>query len=93
MRSLKYLNAILTLIAVVLTLHLWAMWVGGSGAGALVMTSEAQAAGRPVGIPNAAAQRKEMVDLLKSQNVKIDQLVKLFKTGKARVKIDRSQAK
>ena len=93
MRSLKYLNAVLTLIAVVLTLHLWTMWIGGPGAGALLVAGEARAAGRPVGIPNASAQRKEMVDLLKSQNVKIDQLVKLFKTGKARIKVDNSKAK
>lgn len=82
------------LIAVVLTLHLWAMWIGEPGAGALSMTSEAQATGRqPAGISNASAQRKEIAALLKIQNVKIDELIKLFETGKAKIKVDHPTAK
>ena len=88
MRSLRYLNAILTVLTVLLALHLWTLWTG-DGVGRLAPTSRvADAASRgAAGIPNSSAQRKEMVDLLKQQNRKTDELIGLFRSGTARVKL------
>ncbi len=86
MRSLRRTNTLLTVIAVLLGLHLWTWWaVGGNGAMPSSANAETTA---PSGILNASAQRKEMVDLLKLQNQKLDRLLVLFESGKARVKVD-----
>lgn len=82
MRSLRYLNTMLTLIAVLLTLHLWTLWTTGPASDRLVEEAHAQ------GIVDAGAQRKMIVDELKLLNQKTDQLLNLFKTGGARIKVE-----
>ena len=96
MRSLRYLNTILTLLTVLLALQLWTVWTApipapGSALGsdqslaqAFPLTSEAYAAG----IPNAGQQRKEMINLLKKQTQRIDELVAMFKSGEARIRVE-----
>lgn len=79
MRSLRYLNTVLTVIAVLLALHLWTLWIGGPSA---VATAAAP------GLGNAATQRRQMVDQLKRLTVKIEELTSLFRSGQARVKVD-----
>ena len=87
MRSLRYLNTVLTLMAVLLTLHLWTLWTGGpTGDGHSPL--ELAATARAAGIPDAGAQRKQIIDLLKLQNQKTDQLVNLLKSGRARVRLE-----
>ncbi|MAE62985.1 MAG: hypothetical protein CMJ18_01830 [Phycisphaeraceae bacterium] len=82
MKRLRYLNIVLTWIAVLLTLQLWTTWMGTD------VATPAHAAGRtPGGIINAGQQRKQIKDELKRLNQRADELVRLFKSGKARVKV------
>ena len=93
MRSLRYLNGVLTVIAVLLTLQLWTTWSTGSttlpGASvAEAKTTRSQTAARRSGIPDAGGQRAEMVKLLKQSNQKTDALIALFRSGQARVRVE-----
>jgi hypothetical protein len=87
MRSPHYLNVILTVLALLLTVQLWTTL---TGAGVSVTTAQAGpvTAGSGGGIPDAGAQRKEMIDLLKATNQKLDALTELFKSGGARVHME-----
>jgi len=85
---MRYLNSILTVIAVLLTLQLWTSWTAQSPALSLVSEARAQEGG---GIPNAGAQRKQMIDLLREQNAKIDKQMQLLESGKVRVRIEAGQ--
>lgn len=93
MRSIRYLNTILTVLALLLSLQLWTTWAGSPA-----MASQVQAARRSSktaadGIPNAGSQRKQMIDLLKKQTQKTEELVILLKSGKVRVKVAATPAK
>ena len=70
MRSLTYLNSILTVLAVLLVMVLWTMWTTTPAGDTLTMTQQAHAAG----IPNAGQQRKEILDAVKKVNVQIGEL-------------------
>ncbi len=83
MRSLRYLNTVLTLLAVLLTAMLYTQWVHAP----VATVAEAQAAG----LPDAGAQRQQMVDLLKSLNQKADELNAMFKDGKARIQVQNAK--
>ena len=91
MRSLRYLNTVLTIIAILLTLQLWTLWTtGGQHDGPVVdLTSVARAAG----IPNAGMQRKQTNDLLKTMVQKTEELTGLFKSGRARIRVEQSPGK
>lgn len=90
MRSLRYLNTVLTILCVLVSLQLWTAWtVPGPGttmavAEAYPLVSEAQAAG----IPNAGEQRKQMIDELKQQSRQIDDLMSLLQSGEVRVRVE-----
>jgi hypothetical protein len=90
MPSLRYLNVTLTVIAVLLGLHLWTLWtapvVGGAPLSAQAV-AQAEAAG---GIPNAAAQRKQMIELLKRLTQKTEELTGMLKSGQARVRVEQA---
>ena len=83
MQSVKYLNVILTTIAILLALQLWTSWSGASLDRPVELVSSAHAAG----IPNAGHQRKQMIDHLKAVSTKLDQLNDQFRSGHARVRI------
>lgn len=99
MRSLRYLNLVLTVIAVLLTLQLWTMWASGP---TLLTDTAVAAPSRPPsasvvrsrqaakasGIPNAGAQRAETARQLQQLNQKADALINLFRSGQARVRIE-----
>jgi peptidoglycan hydrolase CwlO-like protein len=87
MRSLKYLNSILTVLAVLLTLQLYTAWMSPQ---APSMATEAHAQD---GIPNAGAQRKEMIDQLKRLSQQVEELNSQFKTGRARVMVEAAPAR
>ena len=57
MKSLRYLNMILTVVAVLLTLNLWTQWT--SSAGPLALDGAATAHAAEEGLGNPAAQRNE----------------------------------
>jgi len=82
MRSLRYLNTVLTIIAVLLTLNLYVGVTGGN----VSWQSEAHAAG----LPNAGAQRKAQTDLLKRLVSQLDELKSILTSGQARVKVEGS---
>lgn len=79
MSSMRYLNTMLTVIAVLLGLNLLTHM--GSGGAPMVNTAHAQ-----TGLPNAGAQRKDMIDELKKLNIQVGDLVNLFRSGEAKVK-------
>ena len=80
MKPQRSLNALLTVITILLAMNLWTAWTADSTPR---LTSEAQAAG----IPNPGAQRYEMIRELKTMNKKLDELTKLLTTGKAKVTV------
>ena len=103
MRSLRYLNTILTVLTVLLAMQLWTSWIApGAGAahrGGTVVDSDGGSLPSLVspvqaqvneggGIPNAGAQRKEMIDVLKKQSQQMDQLITLLKSGEVRVRVE-----
>lgn len=77
-RSLRYLNSVLTVLAVLLALNLWTTWS---------VTPDVGPAAYAQGIPDEGAQRKQMIDLLKSLNQSVDQMKELFTSGKAKVQV------
>jgi hypothetical protein len=81
---MRYLNTILTILALLLALQLWTTWTG-TASPPLSLVAQAQAQD---GIPNAGAQRKQMIDLLKEQNVKIEKLSQLLESGRVRVRLE-----
>ena len=88
MRSLRYLNGVLTILAILLSLQLWTSWTLSSSASGTARVLGPQSA-YAAGIPNAGAQRKEMVDLLKKQVKQTEALTEMFQSGKARVRVER----
>lgn len=78
MPSLRYLNSVLTVIAVLLTLNLVALWHTTPGGAMLDHAQPAQAQG---GMTNAADQRKQIVDLLKQINTSLSDVKSTLKSG------------
>ena len=79
MKGLKYLNSVLTILAVLLALQLWTTW----NQSPVDFAQDAQAQG----IPDAGAQRKQMIDELKLVNKKVDELKGLLTSGKVVVTV------
>lgn len=82
MRSLRYLNSILTVLAVLLALQLWTTWTMSPHT-AVATTVEAKG-----GIPDAGSQRKQMIDLLKTLTQQSSELNGMFASGSARVSVE-----
>lgn len=80
-RSLRYLNTILTVLAVLLGLNLW------SGGGLKIHSMAAAQDAEPKGIPDEGAQNVEIIKQLKALNKSVDQLNDLFVKGKAKVTV------
>lgn len=80
MRSLRYLNSILTVLAVLLALQLWTTWTTSP----VAIADEAHAQG----IPNAGAQRKEMIEALVKLNIQVAQTNELLRSGQIRIQMD-----
>lgn len=96
MPSLRYLNVILTVLAVLLSLQLWTTWsgYGGSLAGgpSIAAPALAQTRGTPApasaGLPDPGAQRRDMIDLLKQLVVKTDEVSSVLRSGQVRVRLE-----
>lgn len=78
MNAMRYLNTILTVLALLLALNLWTAW---SAAPSLTGAAQAQ------GIPDEGAQRQQQVDLLKKLNVRMEEQAELLQSGKVRVRV------
>lgn len=86
MRSLRYLNTVLTALTVLLALQLWTTWTTTHAADtASIANAQAKPGG---GVPDAGAQRKEMVDLLKRITQQNDELRSTLTSGEVRVKLE-----
>jgi hypothetical protein len=72
MRSLRYLNGVLTVLAVLLTLNLWTQWQAAPGTAALPQVERAHAQG----LANPDEQRMQIIDLLKQANVQLESISK-----------------
>ncbi len=81
MRQLRYLNAVLTVIAVLLTMNLWVAWNTTPGGEAMTFAQPASAQG----LADAGSQRREMVDLLKQLNVSVAKLQTTMTDGSMKV--------
>lgn len=86
MRNLRYTNAILTVLAVLLTLNLYAGW--STSPGGRLVSLEGEAVAQETGIANAGAQRREMIDVLKQLNATVGEMKKTLTDGSARVKVE-----
>ena len=83
MRSLRYLNSVLTLIALLLTLNLITMWSVSPSSDVLSFDSNAHAQGTI----SAGQQRQDMTDQLKQVNLNINQINENLTNGNVRVQI------
>lgn len=92
--SLRYLNMMLTILAVLLALQIWTAWTTAAPRSSTRVKDFLQysSVARADGIPNAGMQRKQMLDQLKLQTQKIDDLIKLLKSGQALVRIETPSA-
>jgi len=87
--SIRYLNSVLTVIAVLMMLGLWTRWAGGTNPQDLAMIQSANAAG----IPNAGNQRQQIVNEIKRLSTQVENLSDLFRSGQARVRLNSTQRK
>ena len=81
-----YTRACLTVIAALLTVLIAALWA--EGVPAARRASAAMAPGAtppPMGIPDAGGQRDRLVKEMEKVTARLDRLVSLFETGKAKV--------
>ncbi|MCC6682733.1 MAG: hypothetical protein IT445_17670 [Phycisphaeraceae bacterium] len=85
MRRLRYLNSVLTVIAVLLTINLYTMWTVTPAGSAMAPTSSYAA---DSGVVDARVQRKEMIDLLKQINSEISAMHSTLSSGKVRVTVE-----
>ena len=92
MKNLRYLNTILTIIAVLLTLNLWTLWAGHSSPVSADFAAPAHAQVNE-GLANAGAQRVEMIALLKKQVAATESITTLLKSGTVKVKVDMPEEK
>lgn len=83
MKSLRYLNMMLTVIAVLLTVNVWTLW-SMPASGTLSVASEARADG----LTNGGAQRKQIIDAIKQVDGRVGELTAMFKNGTARVRME-----
>ena len=79
-QTLRYLNGILTVLALLLALNLWTAWASPDVPSA---TNEAHARG----IPDAGAQRQEIISLLKQLNQRSDDMNALLRSGDVRARV------
>lgn len=81
MRPVSYLNAVLTVIAFLLAGLLWTAWSGPSFS--FVPSAQAQ------GFDDPGTQRAEQINQLKILNQGVKELAGLFRTGQARVRLEK----
>ncbi len=76
MKSTRYLNTVLTAIAILLTLNLASTWS---------TTPDFKNPAFAQGIPDSGAQRYQIIDQLKLLNENTQRIEKLLTSGKVRV--------
>jgi hypothetical protein len=89
MKSLRYLNTVLTLIAVLLTVNVWTLWTVTPGGDSLSVATQARAQG----LTNPGQQREQMINELKKINANTGDLKAMLKGGSARVRLEAGSSK
>jgi hypothetical protein len=90
MPGLRYLNVILTVLTLLLALQLWTSLTQKNEPWA-VPARAAELPG-PGGIPDAGAQRMQVIDLLKQLVQKAEDQKELWRSGQVHVKVDKDPA-
>jgi len=82
MKAIRYLNVILTVLALLLALQLWTTW---TSTGAMVATAHAAVPAVPGANLDAGAQRNEMIGVLKQLIQSVQDQTEFLKSGQLRV--------
>jgi hypothetical protein len=88
MKTLRYLNTVLTLIAVLLTLNLYAQLTATPAGAAVSPTTQALAADQPRGVGSTAAREAAQLEELRDLNAQVARLAAALTDGSVRVKVD-----
>ncbi|MEM9883755.1 MAG: hypothetical protein AAF800_12645 [Planctomycetota bacterium] len=88
MNNLRYLNAVLTVIAVLLSVHVYLDLAGSPAGATLAPVPEARAEDRPRGIGSTAAREQAQLDELRTLNDGLRDLKTTLTGGGVRVKVD-----
>lgn len=91
MGSIRYTNMILTVLAVLLAAQLWTTWSTSSAP--MAQSAQAGAPNGPTNLPDPGADRKDMIDLMKKQVQKSDDILTFLKSGQMRVRLETAPAK
>ena len=86
MKTLRYLNTVLTVIAILLTLNVYLQLTGTPAGGAVSVAQEAHAADKPARGVGSSAQAQ--LDQLKEINANLSRLSGKLSDGSVRVKVD-----
>ena len=81
-----YTRVCLTIIAGLLTVLILGLWADG-------VHPTRQAMGASSGIPDSGLQRNKMIKALETNTAKLERLIGLFETGKAKVQVIEGQEK
>jgi len=87
MKTLRYLNTVLTVIALLLTLNLYVQLTGTPAGGMVSPASEAHAA-ETKGVGSSAARQQQMVKSLESLNSTLSSMNQTLTNGSVRVRVD-----
>jgi len=85
MKSMTYLNSILTVLAILLGLNLWTQWTASPAADLLI--SEAHASGVPAPA-SGSVQRRDMIKLLQEIKAETNDMNNLLSSGQMRVMVE-----
>ncbi|MCC5828707.1 MAG: hypothetical protein JJU36_04605 [Phycisphaeraceae bacterium] len=91
MPSLRYLNTILTILAVLLTINLWTLWTHPGGLSGSLEANRALDLATPAyaqpGV-QPAEQRAKQIQIMEKISTQIEQQNELLRTGAARIRIE-----
>lgn len=88
MKTLRYLNTVLTVIAVLLTFNVYLQLTTTPAGAAVSPVSEAHAADKPQGVGSTAARAAAQLELLDDINGNLTALSAKLTDGSVRVKVD-----
>ena len=88
MKTLRYLNTVLTLIALLLTLNLYVQITATPAGAAISPATPAMAADQPRGVGSSAAREAAQLEEMQAMNQKLSTIAAALVDGSMRVKVD-----
>ncbi|MEL7087029.1 MAG: hypothetical protein AAGL98_01075 [Planctomycetota bacterium] len=88
MKTLRYLNTVLTVIAVLLTINVYVQLTGSPAGAAVSTATQAHAADKAKGVGSTAAREQAQLEALRDINVNLKAAVAKLSDGSVRVKVD-----